>query len=827
MLKRITALLSSMAVLSAFAPNMTFAESENTLADSGIDYTESVGTIQNPGAGYTTTVWANCAPNSTKVYEPSGSVVLFFINIGAFSSGINGTKNDDGTYTEGTDYDLDETFFSAWRQTFDNCRKSGSMIAVRFRYDDNGIANPEPATFEQMLKHVQQIKESRILEDNKDILAFVECGFVGKWGEQHGGKYTDTAHKAQLLDAMLDAVPENVPVTVRTPDIFAEWAGVTRDKLDDEELFASGENQRLLSKRVGMYNDGYMGSNSDLGTFSNREKETNWLHRVTEETYYGGEFSGNLEFAQQYENYLPENAIPEMYKTHLSYINSNIFQLYKDFTFGKEYDVEGVDNSAYYGQTVFQFIRDHLGYRFVIRKAENSAKVQQGGELVTSFDIENTGFANPVFHPYSYLILEKDGKFYETEMPVSVHDWKSCTVSENSFKWHIPDNIETGKWNIYIRSSVIEDNYSGDSSDELIMPKYAIRFANNDVWNGQLGANFLGSFEVTENSSHGSDNSFREVNSDSDSVSAPLTLNELTVVDGEISNAYEWQDSDKIAESETAAVSVKADDKYFYVMAQLPEGAKAPVYNIQVRIGGEYYWMYYASNGFVYFNHDSYAGCMCKWKGNTAEFRIPFEIMGLSAGAELESLRVFLQDSGNEWKLMGDVTAKNVTVPTNFTVYSTEYDIALKKGTSQEISVRCPVENISCQWYHNGEIIEGADKLSFTVTADDSAWGSYSVTLTAPNGIEKTVAVANVSEASGDILHGDANADGEVSLADAVLILQSISSPDKYGENGSDKNHITAQGAKNADVYERGTGLTPQDALQIQKYLSKLITTLD
>lgn len=41
---------------------------------------------------------------------------------------------------------------------------------------------------------------------------------------------------------------------------------------------------------MGLYNDGYMGSNSDLGTFSNREIETNWLHRVTEETYYGGEF---------------------------------------------------------------------------------------------------------------------------------------------------------------------------------------------------------------------------------------------------------------------------------------------------------------------------------------------------------------------------------------------------------------------------------------------------------------------------------------------------------------------------------------------------------
>ena len=33
--------------------------------------------------------------------------------------------------------------------------------------------------------------------------------------------------------------------------------------------------------------------------------------------------------AQKYDTYLPQNAIPEMYKTHLSYINSNIYNLYK------------------------------------------------------------------------------------------------------------------------------------------------------------------------------------------------------------------------------------------------------------------------------------------------------------------------------------------------------------------------------------------------------------------------------------------------------------------------------------------------------------------
>lgn len=52
-------------------------------------------------------------------------------------------------------------------------------------------------------------------------------------------------------------------------------------------------------------------------------------------TYYGGEFSRNINFALQYDTYKPENSIKEMYKTHLSYINGNIFQLYKNYSFGK------------------------------------------------------------------------------------------------------------------------------------------------------------------------------------------------------------------------------------------------------------------------------------------------------------------------------------------------------------------------------------------------------------------------------------------------------------------------------------------------------------
>ncbi|MBR1824630.1 MAG: hypothetical protein IJ779_10410 [Ruminococcus sp.] len=73
---------------------------------------------------------------------------------------------------------------------------------------------------------------------------------------------------------------------------------------------------------------------------------------------------------------------------------------------------------------------------------------------------------------------------------------------------------------------------------------------------------------------------------------------------------------------------------------------------------------------------------------------------------------------------------------------------------------------------------------------------------------------------------GDANCDGNIDLSDAVLIMQYVANPDKYGLTGSSSAHITDQGMKNADVSGNADGVTGKDALAIQKFTLKLITAL-
>lgn len=836
-LRKLTSMLTAAALLPIFPIFTANAEPTEKLTDSGLNYTEYVGTIQNPGAGYTTTVWANCAPNKTTVYSPTGSLALFFVDIGAFSGGTNGETDEDGNYKDGKDYDLDETFFTSWKQTLENCRKNGCMVGLRFRYDALGNANPEPLSFEQVLKHIQQIKERGLLEEYEDIIALVESGFVGKWGEQHGGRYTSVEYKARLLDTLLDAVPESIPVTVRTPDTFAEWCGIKRSQLCDEELYKKAEEsgdeneRRILSKRVGMYNDGYMGSDSDLGTYSNRELETDWLSSVSEETYYGGEFSGSHDFARQFETYLPQNAIPEMYKTHLSYINSNIFPFYKEYTFSSEYDVPDVDNSAYYGQDVFQFIRDHLGYRFVLRKSELTAETEQGGELKLKFSVENTGFANPIPHTQGYIILECDGEYIKAPIELDCHKWRSCTVTDSELTIKLPDSIKSGNWKVYLKETM------GNCLDEVEgMPLRSIRFANEDTWNYSLGANLLGAVEISESSSHGTDNFMYEIteNGTGEKTDSYWKSNSRTVVDGQLSFSGEWKDEMITAEDESGyTMSVKADEKYLYVMAKMPDSASAPVYNIQMnnpQKEDEYFWMYYASNGYVYFNHEDRNGCECKWNGNTVEFRLPFEIFGLKPQDMIKNLRVVLQDSANEWKSMCDLRVKEIKVPSDITVYTGKKDIRLKTGDSCELTVRTMLEDTEYQWLKDGKEIENAQGESYTIeNADTESIGIYSVKLKIKDGAEKTSEIAELLEVFGSdskVTYGDANCDDEVNMADAVLIMQTLANPDKYGINGTDPTHITKQGMTNGDVTGNVNGITNADALAIQKYCLKLLTEL-
>ncbi len=132
-------------------------------------------------------------------------------------------------------------------------------------------------------------------------------------------------------------------------------------------------------------------------------------------------------------------------------------------------------------------------------------------------------------------------------------------------------------------------------------------------------------------------------------------------------------------------------------------------------------------------------------------------------------------------------------------------------GTSKDI-----YDILTVQLY----VVKYADKIDDF----DKAYEEYTESLggVSPASVEGFSYENNVeilaSLEKSNVLYGDANEDGDVDIADATAIVQSIGNPDKYA--------LSKQGEINADCYNTGDGVTGMDALAIQKLSANMIDSL-
>lgn len=81
------------------------------------------------------------------------------------------------------------------------------------------------------------------------------------------------------------------------------------------------------------------------------------------------------------------------------------------------------------------------------------------------------------------------------------------------------------------------------------------------------------------------------------------------------------------------------------------------------------------------------------------------------------------------------------------------------------------------------------------------------------------IAEFEVTVSENSTLMGDSNCDGKLNMSDAILIMQAISNPSEY--------RISEAGISNADVCNRGDGITNMDALVIQEVQAHIISESD
>ncbi|MDE6664990.1 MAG: beta-mannosidase [Ruminococcus sp.] len=93
----------------------------------------------------------------------------------------------------------------------------------------------------------------------------------------------------------------------------------------------------------------------------------------------------------------------------------------------------------------------------------------------------------------------------------------------------------------------------------------------------------------------------------------------------------------------------------------------------------------------------------------------------------------------------------------------------------------------------------------YSFTGDEEPPKTTTTTTKVPSDSTTTTTTGGISV---PVTLGDANEDNKVNISDAVLIMQSIANPEEF--------KLTEKGKDNADVADRGNGVTAKDALAIQ-----------
>lgn len=378
------------------------------LVKQSIDTTDAMATLDNFDRGFYTPQVLHLEPSGGKPIEkPYGKLLHLRAEISEFSSNAwlsvdsTGGKRDT---VRGVSQDLTEDALNVLQQTFDNIRDFGGHVIVRVCYDPwyNGRSNVTPA-HEWVLKHVKQL--APVLSKNTDVIVALEMGMHGAYGEMHSDTSITYDRVAEAVNLMLRNTPPELKILTRTGNYSAKVLGFDNWGVDfhiDGEKFAEiAKAKGDTMYRVGMFNDGYLGTQYDYGTWGAdcktsicREEGVAWLEKYGINTPYGGEA---LTTASGYEVInTPEFLAYEGFRTHTSYLNiqwnNNLIDSWKKTTFKQkdfDYDPARVDSLS-----GFKYINDHLGYRFVLRESWITDTVGADGIFKAKLRIQNVGFGN-------------------------------------------------------------------------------------------------------------------------------------------------------------------------------------------------------------------------------------------------------------------------------------------------------------------------------------------------------------------------------------------------------------------------------------------------
>lgn len=428
-----------------------------------LNCTESTEKINNPDQGFYRPIYVRVNESGVtynkNIVNASTQLYHLRVDISVFSKAVNGDS----------DKALSQTSLDGLNGLLSYLKEKDKNAVVRFAYDPSygGKKDQEPA-LSVMLNHIAQI--CSVLNDHKNTVTAIETGLIGPWGEMHSSKIANAENINPIIESFLTNT-QSIPVLVRTPKMIYNYLGITIKDIDGYAIASTEKAYRL-----GLYNDGYLGSDSDLGTYSDRAREIEFLSRQTDRLPYGGEVvipDSKLHDIQ--------TCLPEMYKINLSYLNVEWNNQVIDKWKNSKYTQKCGSDKAYYGKSAFTYIENRMGYRFVLKKSVFDYS-EETETFAVGLTLDNVGFGNlNRVKSAKLLFVDGDGN---VKAELKAADF----AGEADYSCSVNFKPESDSYEVYLR--VYGEEVEG-------VPKYCVQFANDGLWNEALKANKIGAVEVS------------------------------------------------------------------------------------------------------------------------------------------------------------------------------------------------------------------------------------------------------------------------------------------------------------------------------------------
>jgi Domain of unknown function (DUF4832)/Domain of unknown function (DUF4874) len=354
------------------------------------------------------------------------------------------------------------------QQDFDAVRRNGFTEVLRFAYVEGGsgpyVAPFGDADLPTVLKDIRQL--TPLLRHNADVIATLQSGFVGLWGE---GYYTDHfadtatqevsaadwAKRKAVVDAELKALPTRT-VQLRTPLMKQRIVGTTTGTAGAVTPAEAYTDSAIA--RIGHHNDCFLAAPDDWGTYLSDpiSLDQDYLAADSRFVPVGGE-TCNVDPPR---SEFPE-ASAEMARYHYSYLN-------------REYDTDVLDS---WGAAGIATAEQKLGYRFQLV----SSTVQDGTTPTVTVQVRNVGWAAPYNPRPVHLVLVGHGHRYTVSLHADARRWApGSTVTVKAVLSSLPRGS-------YSTALAMPSADRGTAHD----PRYAIRTANVGTWDAAAGLNSL------------------------------------------------------------------------------------------------------------------------------------------------------------------------------------------------------------------------------------------------------------------------------------------------------------------------------------------------